>query len=366
MKPAHLAERLATCIALASIACLPSLGCNDMSKYALSEAHADNQTRVVPAKPAELILVERASNARSFSAGGVVKAKTSMDLGFKLPGVISSVRAQEGTAVRKGQVLAQLDGTEYYAGAEQAKAAVEKGERDVGRLVTLHKEGTIALADLQNAQTGLSVARASLTQAAHNASRTVIVAPEDGVVVKRYAEGGELAAPGKPVVRFEAKAGGKLVRVALIDKDALRLKLGDKCEVSVDAKGGLKGAGEITEIGSSSSPQTGLVEVEVRSDVLLREVPDGFSAKVVFSAEEPGYAVPSSSVFDENGMAGAVFLAEGSPGNLRAKRVSIRVLNITEKGMLIDGAIPAGSRLIVRGTRNIKEGDLLTEAPRVP
>jgi hypothetical protein len=86
---------------------------------------------------------------------GVVLPKQTMDLSFKLGGVLASVDVDDGQRVKKGQVLARIDPTEVAANVAQAQEGLAKAERDAARTRTLHDGKVVTQSDLDNARPGV-------------------------------------------------------------------------------------------------------------------------------------------------------------------------------------------------------------------
>lgn len=291
---------------------LVSAGCS----VAHAEKSANQESIWVETSSAVPVPVKR---ERMF--GGLLVAKSAADLGFKTGGVIDALPVREGDRVRKGQLLARLDDAEVRAGRLQAAESARKAERDVGRLQSLQRDGVVPKADLDDATTGLAVARASLAQVSHTANKMVLVAPDDGWIVRRYGELGEIAAPGRPVLRFESRTEGKVVRISVPAADALSLKVGATCSVAFDTDLARRFEATISEIARAASPQNGLIEVEVRPRD-LPTLPDGVSAKVYFTDTWTGARLPASALFEENGDHAFVYVVDNA-GLLKKRSVVI-------------------------------------------
>lgn len=173
------------------------------------EAHAQTPARGPEPTAVKIAAPSTGPVARPIRGTGVVRHKSEADLSFKVGGVVTAVLVEEGARVKKGQVLARLDPTEVGAALRQANEGAIKAERDLERVKRLHATGAVALVELQNAQTGVDVARAGVDAAAFNASRAVIVAPDDGRIDRRFVEPGEVVAPGRPVVHVSGRSKGR-------------------------------------------------------------------------------------------------------------------------------------------------------------
>ena len=161
------------------------------------------------------------------------------DLSPRISGNILSISKREGDKVRQGEVLATIDDRELLdrtvavnsdllatrqklAGA-QSSYATQKSV--YGRDEALFKAGAISREALERSQATLDGARSvvdayneSLKGLAMNTSVAKtqagyarIVAPFSGVVSKRWAEPGDLAAPGKPLLTVEKTSSYKIL-----------------------------------------------------------------------------------------------------------------------------------------------------------
>ena len=72
---------------------------------------------------------------------------------------------KEGDRVKKGQLLDTLKSTEIAAQVQQVNLALEKAQRDYQRASKLYKDSVATLEQLQNAKTGVDIARQNLQQA---------------------------------------------------------------------------------------------------------------------------------------------------------------------------------------------------------
>lgn len=197
------------------------------------------------------------------SATGVLGPKEEIALSFKIGGLVARVLVDEGRTVRAGDTLAALDLREIDAGVTRARSASEKAERDLARARRLYADSVATLEQLQNAQTGVDVARAELETATFNRRYAVIVAPSAGVILRRTAESGELVQPGGPVITLGSQSRGVVMRAGLADRDVVRLQRGDRAEVWFEALPGRSFGGTVTEIGAAADPTTGTYRTEV-------------------------------------------------------------------------------------------------------
>lgn len=314
-----------------------------------------------PAIAVKLADVGRGPVSRPVRGTGVVRLKSEVDLSFKLGGVVAAVLVEEGATVKKGQLLARLDPTEVDAMLHQAKDGQAKAERDLERVRRLHASGALPVAELQNAETGASVARASVDAAGFNAQRAAIFAPDDGRVDRRMIEPGEVAAPGRPAFHVSGRSKGAVVRLGLTDRDVLRVREGDVARVVLDARPDLELAAKVTQIATVASAGSGTFDVEVRLDSLPQGLLSGLTAKVEIRHDETVSAVvPIGALVDGHGDQAAVFIA--APGG-RARRVPVKVAFLDNARAALSSGLEADPRVIEAGASQLDDGSPIRVTP---
>jgi multidrug efflux system membrane fusion protein len=325
-----------------------------------STACSAESARAEPAREAAAVAVrlsevERGPVPRPVHAAGLLGDGSAVTLSFKVGGVVTRVLVREGERVRRGQLLAAIDPTELEAGLSQADRAVEKAERDLARLRLLHETQSAPLADLQNAETGLSVARASAQAAAFNARHAAVLAPEDGVVDRRMVEVGEVVGPGRPAFQISTSRQRARVRVALVDRDVLDVKLGDAASVVFDARPAQPFAAHVSEIAGTASPGTGTFAVELTLDEAPAGLPAGLTAKVEIARVEAAASVPLSALVDGEGRSAAVFVLDGK----HARRVPVALSFLAGDRAVLASGLEHAEAVIDQGAAQLADGALV-------
>jgi RND family efflux transporter MFP subunit len=174
-------------------------------------------------------------------ASGYVVARHSSDVGVKTGGRLARIRFEEGTRVRRGQVMAEIEHADIDAQLEAARRAVAESEaqlaqataardedvRNLERQRQLMKDGITTNASLTGADAAAAVsgARVKSAEAAIASARarvrvteeaienTNVRAPFDGVVIKKRAEVGETVSPFG-VQGQSSREGGAIATIA--------------------------------------------------------------------------------------------------------------------------------------------------------
>lgn len=324
-----------------------------------SSAEAAPPRAAVPVRTATVVM-ERL--APPIPATGVLVPKEEIALAFKIGGVVSRVLVDEGQTVRAGDTLAVLDLREIDAGVARARSAAEKAERDLARAQRLHSDSVATLEQVQNAETGATVARAELTTASFNRRYAVIIAPSGGVIQRRGAEPGELVGPGVPVIVLGSRSRGVVVRAGLADRDVVLLKRGDVAEVRFDAFPDRTFHGAVTEIAAAADPATGTYRVEV-SLPTAAALPSGLVGEVALhpGAQRPVALVPIEALLEAD--AGHATVYSLSPDGRRAVRHDVTVAFLAGDRAAITAGLSGVRTVVTDGATSLDDGTAVRVRP---
>jgi RND family efflux transporter MFP subunit len=205
MKPALL-------ISAALVAVLAAGGGWMLSQRAAAPAPSPAAT-AAPAAPqaaiefaaGDVITLAPVTIARTVPLTGTLRPVDQTVVKTKVAGELREVLVREGTVVRRGQVVARLDTTEYAvrvrereANQRSAASQVDQAKRTLENTRQLHEKGFVSQSALDQSQSGWEIAvgnhdaaSAQLALARKALADTVMSASIDGVVSERFAQAGE-------------------------------------------------------------------------------------------------------------------------------------------------------------------------------
>jgi RND family efflux transporter MFP subunit len=249
------------------------------------------------------------------SANGYVVARTKASVSAKIAGRLEYLGANEGTRVRRGEVIARIESPGYVAAVAQARAEIARiqvelaqARRDLERARTLRQQNVISDVEVESASTRveslqaqLGSARAQSQIADVNLENTRVRAPFDGTVLRKDAEVGEIVAP--------ASAGGGLTRTAIVtmaDLGTLEVEVdvneayiaqiqGDQeARITLDAYPDTSFRGRVRQVVPTADRQKATVQVKVSIlDRDARILPE-MGAKVVFVSSSDAQPVATA------------------------------------------------------------------------
>jgi HlyD family secretion protein len=243
-------------------------------------------------------------------APGKIEARTQVKVSADIMGKIVVLAVKEGDPVKKGQLMLQLDDTQYRAYDAQARAATAAAvarEREAEQALrtaeaTYRRQQALfdqkllsdaerdqAEAAIQSARAGAQAARQEVarTQAAvqgatDNLRKTRFLAPFDGIVSALNVEAGEnvitgtMNNPGTEIL-IVSDMSRMLVRADVDETDVVDMRIGQKAKIKVDALPDTAFDGTVTEVGNTAK----------RSLTSTVEGQTNFEVKVVFDRDVP-------------------------------------------------------------------------------
>jgi HlyD family secretion protein len=326
-----------------------------------------------------------APGAPLLTASGYVVARRKAVVSAKIQGRLASLRVEEGSRVREGDVIARLEDADFLASVERARAAVQRAEADLGEnrrqlglAERLTKEDVLAadsrdasVSRVRLAEATLAQMKADLVFTEAQLQNTVIRAPFTGVVVKKMAEVGESVAPIPPGVNISTASGAI---VALADLDTLEVeadvaeanvaKLGEAqpAEVSVEAFPEQRYKAVLRQVIPTADRTKATVQVKVTILDKDKNLRPEMSAKVTFVEKEapreagtpPARVVtaPADAVTSRDGKPAVFEVVEG-----RARRRGVTVGGERQGRVVIRDGLAGGELLVARPPETLKDGD---------
>lgn len=258
---------------------------------------------------------------------GKVQPREKVEVKSKVAGQVAQVFVDEGQKVKKGQLLLQLDPTDYtrdvaraQADLANAKNAIEFAELNLGRRQKGLETRAVAQIDVDAAQNevkargaAVRLAEVALAAAEDRLRYTKILAPMDGTVIERGIQPGEVVTPGVQAT-FEGKAlltiadlSTLVVKADLNQIDVAKVRLGQSVTLSLDALPGRKFEAKVTKVAPASTLPKGkdvdVFPIEATLVVADGEIKPGMTAdvRVHVDVRKSVLSLPIEAVAKEGG-----------------------------------------------------------------
>lgn len=260
----------------------------------------------LPAPPTEVdtIAVPRRGAPELLQAVGYVRAQVRSDVSSKVVGIVAEINVREGDYVKAGDVIARLEARDLEANVRAVEADLELAKVDARRIEALVKSNSRSQSDLDHARAALGRKEAELAQVQAQLSYATIVAPFDGLVVRKGVERGQstssaLGISGAIVTILDPASLQAEVDVNEAHKE--KIALGMPCEVILEGLPPYRGevAAKIPVVDRAKSTMMVRVAITTLDDKVL----EGMTVRVKFLSPEaptetPPLIVPESCVVD--------------------------------------------------------------------
>jgi RND family efflux transporter MFP subunit len=306
----------------------------------------------LPTVQVRVISVQNKPRAITEEVVGTVRARLRATLEARLSGRIEKIPVVLGEKVLKGQLIARLDAAEIAARLEQAEASLEQAEREWKRASALFEQQSVTRAEYDSAQSHQRVAKGAVTEARAMMGYVEIAAPFDGVVTKKWADRGDLAAPGKPLIDIEDPSALQM-EADIPEAIATHIKQDSHLFVHVDAiNGDLDGV--VSEIAPSADPMSRTFRVKLEMPQTPGLMPGQFARLVVPIGERNSMRIPITAVV-QRGQLEIVFSVVDQHARLHLVKTGKRVGDEIE----ILSGLATGQTVVVSGADTLADGQPL-------
>lgn len=308
-----------------------------------------------------------------------IKGKQDVEIRPQVSGFITKVCVDEGSMVRKGQVLFIIDPVQYEAAARTAKAAVATAEANVStqqitydNKVALNKKNIISDYDLamaknslESAKAQLASAQAQLTSAQQNLGFTSVKSPSDGIVNDIPYRLGSLVSPSiQTPMTIVSDINEMYVYASLTEKDLLKLVRNGSQQSAVEtypevelqlSDGSIYGnKGKMATISGVINQNTGAVSIRAtfpNEQHLLRS--GGMGNLIIPYHQEDALIIPQKATTEMQDKKFAFILGADN----KVKMTEITVFNVDNgHDYVVTSGLKAGDKVVLDNASTLKDG----------
>lgn len=300
--------------------------------------------------PVKTIPIQMEGIAQTIEVSGQFTTDDEAILSFKTGGIISQILVEEGDYVKKGQLLAKLNLTEIKAAVNQSRLALAKATRDYKRMNNLYKDSVVTLEQFQNTKTALEIAEQQTNAVEFNLSFSEIRAVQDGYVLKKFANPGQLVAAAQPIIKTNGAGQNKwILKASINDTDWAQITIEDTATVKIDAlENTLIDAKVLRKSqGVDEANGTFLVELEINSEYAANIATGMFGTASIYPQKTNElWSIPYEALLDANGNEGYVFITDD---NKKAQKIKVTIYKIDKNQVQISEGLENHNYLIISG-----------------
>ena len=307
-------------------------------------------------------LVVRANEVPvAFVASGAIEAIDRADLAFQVPGRVTEVDVDDGTLVQKGQLLAELDPTDFQKGLAIAEAQLQEVKARHARLTRMHEAGSLTETDFDKIDAALKQAESAAALARRQVGYTELRAPFDGWVVKGGIAAGVVANPAVPVFTVFS-SGAVWAKLGVSEVEIGKVHIGQNVEVQVPATHAGPQSGKVEAILPNAEMLSRAFTVKVRLENSNGELRQGnVIVGRIFTGETRGALTVPPQVVQKNPDGSLfVWLIDSTRHTAVRQLVEVAALRATE--IEIGSGLRDGDQVIANVPHTLFEGERLNLA----
>ncbi|MBC7555913.1 MAG: efflux RND transporter periplasmic adaptor subunit [Chryseobacterium sp.] len=306
---------------------------------AVTSCSSDEKNVTNSEKPIQVTVNKSGENSTGafVTASGKLVAKNSVNVSTRMMGYITGMKVEVGQNVSAGQLLVSINNAEIQAKVGQANAQISQAQanyssakRDYERFTNLYKRQSASQKELDDmrvryemAKAGLEAAQAMKSEVNSQYRYTNITAPISGVITAKFAEQGEMASPGMPLLTIESPSTLQ-AQVLVSEQNITLIKQGMPVKITLKSTNQEVG-GTVAEISKSSANTGGQYMVKVNvSD--SKNLLSGMFVNIQFPFKNTGKAnqdfqegvmVPKSALVEQGQLTGIYTISSSNTAILR-------------------------------------------------
>lgn len=300
-----------------------------------------------------------------YTTVGSVVSDQRIEVTSRMSGYIHELLVREGDRVRRGQIIARLDGADVEgsirqsrAGVGAASSALADAQIDFERFQRMYERASVSENEWRKVRLKRDAARESLNQAqaaqdTANAQRAYvdIRSPDDGVVVARLKQAGDLAAPGAPMLTLEV-GRALLFETSVSEAHVAAIAVGSRARVKIDALTQVF-EGTVSRVVPSGDPVTRSYLVKVALPETAGLMPGMFGRASFAVGDSPSLLVPAQALVERGGLRGVFLVDEAGLARFRWLRTGREWPDRIE----VTAGLAAGERIVAAVDPGLREGD---------
>ncbi len=183
--------------------------------------------------PVEVASVKRGDISNFILLSSNLETEIMADVYSRIQGIVEAIHKEEGSYVKKGDLLLTLEAKEYELSEQRAHIEYKKQQNNYKRLKAMHEKNLLSDEEFETARFALETAEIQWKEAQLNLDYTLIKSPISGRVGERLAKIGRRIQPTDKL--FSVVNYNEMIAVVYVpEKNLGQLKLRQKANVYSD------------------------------------------------------------------------------------------------------------------------------------
>lgn len=289
---------------------------------------------------------------------GLVEESVSVPVSFLTMGQVEKVYASEGQKVRKGQLLAELNSSNYQSMYQIALSKEKQAKDAYTRLSDLYKKGSLPEIKYIEIQTGVEQAHSATQIALKNLNDCKLFAPMDGIIGNRSVEPGMSIMPTITVFNL-VKIDNVFIKVSVPENEISGIKKGDHAKISVKALNSKQFEGTIVEKGVIANPFSHTYDIKIAISNPEEKLMPGMVSNVYLQSglKTSCIIIPNNAIISGGNDKKYVYIADKS-GKIALKK-EVLLGEIVNQGIIVNKGLSPDELIIVEGYQKLSDNSLI-------
>lgn len=245
-----------------------------------------------------LALILSLTNLNALELSGTVISDNEKIITSRYMGYIKKVYVNEGDFVKKGQLLYEIDSSSIDSKNKEAKLNLQIQENNLSNVLTnyerykrLYEKDLVPKYDVEqlelkvkNIKNMIAIAKAKLKEVNYQYRYLKIIAPNNGLIIKKSIKSGEMAMPSSPAIILSDLDSLKIT-TNVSESNLRKIKIGQKADISIESIN-LQTIGKITAIIPSMQNMTHSFIIKLSFDSQNKKIYPGMYSKIFLKVEE--------------------------------------------------------------------------------
>ena len=269
---------------------------------------------------------QRGQAIKAIYATGIVEPSVTLAIAPNLAGHLVEVNVDEGQSVVKGQILARLKDQDLRSNVAELQARLSFARSYYQRLQAINQHNLVAKLDVDRAKADLQAAEAAVKRADAQRDYMTLLAPADGLIIRRDAEIGQFINIGQAIFQLSCCAPLR-ISAQVDEEDIAKVYVGQTVVLHTDDLPGEVMRANVSEITPKGDPvsRSFRVRMQLENPSNLR-IGMSVDTNLLVEQHENALLIPSIAVDRDN----SVWLVENNKLHHQAVKIGIRSGALTE------------------------------------
>ena len=270
----------------------------------------------------------------------------------KITGYIRNLSVDIGDRVKKGQILFSIDPIETYQTIRQARANLNYAKFIFNRMKSLYNQKVVSKDRFLETKRAFLQAKAQYKKTLNLLKYTIMKAPFDGIVTKRFLSNGNLAVPSQPVLEL-MKSNDYLISASIPNSIFNKVTPNKHIEINLANK---KIYGEVKYIDPKENPVTHSHRIKIKPQSTSDLYPGEFCT-IKFQLKKRNCLLIPLQAKTQRGSIEGVFVVEHNRAYFRM----VRFGKIHSKKIEVLSGLESGQTIVINPPYTLKNNSILSK-----